>query len=181
MLREAGYEGRVEQEPFPITLGIPGFYFLLSSIYRPKQKVWVTPQTEEEIKTASFNLIYEVLMERLSELKLAGVSFNISKTGFNHIFAFQANNPLNFALLQWYLEEFSEAVQRACLCKCGLPALPGRFYASDKCATKHRQREYRNRNGNIDYCPTCGQHLDTSETKRRVGQTFKKCKVRGEN
>ncbi|MGC7879027.1 hypothetical protein ACP3TI_07140, partial [Desulforudis sp. 1190] len=142
-LAAGGYAGRTDKEPFSIILGVPGFYFDVPT-YRRQDGLWAAPQTDEEITMASFTIIFSVLQERLGGLKLAGVEFTSGKRRFEHAFAFQADNPLDFAILQWYLEELTELNLRFCR-GCGrvIPedrARRNAVWCSTRCEEKHKRR-----------------------------------------
>lgn len=97
---------------------------------------------------------------RLVEMKQA-------KGNVYHAWGFTAGDWVQAAVVSWYIEKV--ACLTMCECGCGLPALPGRKYASDKCAARHRKRKQRAIK-QAGYCPTCGQLLLSSEARRRVGQ-----------
>ncbi|MFZ5897862.1 MAG: hypothetical protein ACOYU7_01540 [Bacillota bacterium] len=160
-LTEAGYWGRKKgaprradgslEEPFSITLGsCPEFLFRVNAAYRPKEGIWVTPETDKEIIEESYAVVFNVLMDRLPRLKFTAINWQsgdvragyVGRYDFKHALAFQADNPLDFALLQWYLEEMAGRIVPRCVC--GQPIPQGRRkWCSRECEDMHKKRARR--------------------------------------
>ncbi len=127
------------------------------------------PENDGMLQEEVYRAILTAVEEWLRRIPWRIITLGAGKGPVHHAWGFQAGDWFQAAMLSWYLEKV--ACLDLCTCGCGRPALPGRKYASNQCADRHRKRQQRERKGEIrKFCPTCGQVLSDSEARRRVGQ-----------